>query len=326
MVIEKFSNGIRGSLTSKTRTQRRWENNPCGDPKQGFSSACPGSAILILFCLALHSPQPAQLYMVPLDLYGKYLRSACHSSLQSQNEDEVVAHVPWLMGSGRREPMVFSSICLVPSLIRDIALLAQFSFLFSTLWAWPKGFVESKTYSLCHGSPSIVYIPGASWGGGGGRLGRTFFYSNTVSVCCVLLSFLFLLPSLPLSMLSHCVGFPSSFLPSSSYVVYILYQDLQTAELEGCLAISLLNQSNCFLKPKFIVTLNVHFIFHFQVLIQNKPTLWNTGTFLFCVLFCFVLLRSAWTSPIVISLLLEFKTHTVLVSRALKSHQMCVAI
>lgn len=99
----------------------------------GLLPCIPGSAILTLFCLELRSPRPAQLYIEPLVAYGAYLGSACRSSLQSQHEDEVVAHIPWFMGYGGREAMVFSSICLVPSLIRDIAPRGQFSFLFSTL-------------------------------------------------------------------------------------------------------------------------------------------------------------------------------------------------
>lgn len=90
----------------------------------------------------------------------------------------------------------------------------------------PKGFVESKTHSLCHGRLSVVWRQQRR-----GMVG--YFVIAYSSVCCALLSFLFLLPSYPFPVLSHCVQFPSSFLPSSSYAVYIVYQDLQTANLNG---------------------------------------------------------------------------------------------
>lgn len=128
------------------------------------------------------------------------------------------------MGYGRREPMVFSSIRLVlslyPSLIRDIAPFGQFSFLFSTLWAWPKG--------ICWEQNLIVFVMDPFHSINLKIAREAIFYG--IQLLSAVHSFLslFLLPSLPLS---NVKPFLSSFLASSLCPVYILYQDLQTANL-----------------------------------------------------------------------------------------------
>ena len=83
------------------------------------------------------------------------------------------------------------------------------------------------------------------------------------------------------------------------------------------------------------LTLYVYFIFHFPLLIQNKPFLWNAGTYF--VLFCFVLdlpefhqllFLYHWNSKRTLCWFrVPFKSHQISVaiyfSKGIKAHRLC---
>lgn len=112
------------------------------------------------------------------------------------------------------------------------------------------------------------------------------------------------------------------------------YQTMYISKLKNNVVISFLNWSNNSLNSKFIINLCVNFIFHFQILIQNKLSVWNTGTFF--VLFCFLwptslhqlLFLYDWNSKCALHWFrVPFKSHQISVAiyffKEIKAHRLC---
>lgn len=229
-MIEKFSIGVREGLTSRVA----FELEPKGGEKTTYvdiwsrSSTLHSSGVPFSFCFLwkyiVHS-----LYSYTWSLcffMGSTwtVPSIIHYSLK--NEDEVMTHIPCFMGYGR-EPMVFSSISLVLSLYP--ILDQEYCFIWTIFLLISYTVCLAQGYLLRAKLIAFVMDPLNSI-----KLETTreaiFLVYSFCLLCTSFFPFFSCLPY-PFPLLNHCVGFSSSFLPSSLCPVYILYQDLQKGNL-----------------------------------------------------------------------------------------------